>query len=495
MKFFHDKTALLILFVGTIARIIIGSIVPPGFDEAYYGVYSNHLAWGYFDHPPLVAITAGIGQWLFNSNSFLALRFGAILLFIPSCIVLYETVNLLYNKKSAVISLILINIIPYFTVGMGAFVIPDNALGFFWLLFIYSLAKVHISKNENWFLLTGVSLGFALLSKYHAILLFGGLGWLLLFNKNWRKYLKSIYLYVSLLISLLIFLPNILWNYKNYWISYLLQFGKSASGFDITLTKFLQGVFVQAGYLLPWMMIIFIFVIIKIIRRKDSSINWILPFAVFPILIFTLIGATRQILPHWPMPGYLSAIILAGGIMSEWKDKSIKWSLIPTVVATTLAAVIICIQSIFGFIPLDKKGDITLDGQGWEEVIENLENENLIGEDKFIFTNKWFTGGELAYAADGKYLSTVLNHEGPHSFDFWHSPKDLIGKDGIFISTNRYFFDPGELYKDYFDSFEKVKTIKTYRGKNEAQVFIIWICRNLHTFYQSPYGNWIDSDG
>ncbi|MGD8779266.1 MAG: glycosyltransferase family 39 protein [Ignavibacteria bacterium] len=490
MKFFKDKTALLILFIGTVARIIIGSIVPPGFDEAYYGVYANHLSWGYFDHPPLVAFTAGIGQWLFSSNSYFALRFGAILLFIPSCIVLYETANLLFNKKGAVISLVLINIIPYFTVGMGAFVIPDNALGLFWLVFIYALAKVHLSKNDKWFLLAGACLGFALLSKYHAVLLLGGLGWLLLFNRDWRKYFKSVYLYSSFLIAIVIFLPNIIWNYQHNWISYLLQFGKSASGGDITLTKFLQGVFVQAGYLLPWMMIILIIVIVKTFKRKDQMFNWLLPFAVFPVLIFTLIGATRQILPHWPMPGYLSAIVLAGGIMSKWKEKSIEWSLVPTGAITILAAILICAQSIFGLIPLDKRGDITLDGQGWEEVIKVLEEENLLNENNFIFTNKWFTGGEMAYAADGKYLSTVLNHEAPHSFDFWYSPGMLIGKDGIFVSTDRYPFEPDELYKDYFESFELIKRLKTYRSKNEAQVFTIWYCKSLRKLYSSPYGNW-----
>ncbi len=492
MRLFRDNLALIILCAGTLLRIIIGSIVPPGFDEAYYGVYASHLSWGYFDHPPLVAITAGIGQWMFGSNSYFALRFGAILLFIPSCVILYETTLFLFNKKSAIISLILINIIPYFTVGMGAFVIPDNALGFFWLLFIYSLAKVNQTENPKWFLLSGISLGFALLSKYHGVLLLGGLGWLLLFNKNWRKYLANIYTYTSFLISVLIFLPNILWNQKNNWISYLLQFGKSSSGIDITLTKFLQGVFVQAGYLLPWMMVILIIVMIKIMRSKNETYNWILPFAIFPVLIFTLIGATRQILPHWPMPGYLSAIILAGGIISEWKDKSIKWSLVPTGVVTLVAAVIICAQSVWGILPLPKKGDITLDGQGWKEVVEILEEDDFINENTFLFTNKWFTGGELAYAVNGRYLSTVLNHEAPHSFDFWHSPNELIGKDGIFISTDRFPFDPKELFEDYFDNFEKIKTITTYRGESEAQIFTVWICKNLHTLYDSPYGNWIE---
>jgi len=35
----------------------------PGFDEAYYYLYSLHLDWSYFDHPVLVALT-GFGPWV-----------------------------------------------------------------------------------------------------------------------------------------------------------------------------------------------------------------------------------------------------------------------------------------------------------------------------------------------------------------------------------------------------------------------------------------------
>ena len=76
---FKDKTALLILGIGFVVRIIASIFVTPGIDEAYYGVCSFYPAWGFFDHPPVVAITTGIGRWLSGSFSTLSLRFGAIL--------------------------------------------------------------------------------------------------------------------------------------------------------------------------------------------------------------------------------------------------------------------------------------------------------------------------------------------------------------------------------------------------------------------------------
>jgi hypothetical protein len=33
-------------------------------DEAYYWMYSNNLAWGYFDHPPVIAFMINLGFYL-----------------------------------------------------------------------------------------------------------------------------------------------------------------------------------------------------------------------------------------------------------------------------------------------------------------------------------------------------------------------------------------------------------------------------------------------
>ena len=37
-------------------------------DEAYYWVYSKFLDWGYFDHPPLVALLIKMGYSVFQNE-------------------------------------------------------------------------------------------------------------------------------------------------------------------------------------------------------------------------------------------------------------------------------------------------------------------------------------------------------------------------------------------------------------------------------------------
>ena len=37
-------------------------------DEAYYWVWSDNLAWGYFDHPPMIALIVKIGYLIFQNE-------------------------------------------------------------------------------------------------------------------------------------------------------------------------------------------------------------------------------------------------------------------------------------------------------------------------------------------------------------------------------------------------------------------------------------------
>jgi len=51
--------SLLLVFLGTAIHLVMGFSTELSVDEAHYALYANHLAWSYFDHPPLV----GWIQW------------------------------------------------------------------------------------------------------------------------------------------------------------------------------------------------------------------------------------------------------------------------------------------------------------------------------------------------------------------------------------------------------------------------------------------------
>ncbi|HEX04581.1 MAG TPA: hypothetical protein ENH10_05410, partial [Bacteroidetes bacterium] len=149
--FLTDRLALTVLAASLIVRLVLSSLIGPGFDEAYYHLFARNLAWGYFDHPPAVAIVAGLGGWVFHGLksvvwSPFALRLGAVLLFTLTLPGFYLLAGRLYNRDAARFALILPHATPFFLVGAGAFVIPDNALIFAW---VWTLVIAERLRNDG----------------------------------------------------------------------------------------------------------------------------------------------------------------------------------------------------------------------------------------------------------------------------------------------------------------------------------------------------------
>ncbi len=477
---FQDRLAIALIMGGLAVRVVCSIFLPLAFDEAYYGVFSRNLAWGYFDHPPIVAVTAGLGPWLTGSHSPLSLRAGALVAFLFSSILIYRLTSLLADRRAARIALFMLHATPFFFIGMGAIVLPDNALGLFWLLFLFCLAKIQETGRDKWLLPAGVSLGLALMSKYHAVLLSLGFLYCLVRYREWRGLLRSPYLYGGLGIAVICFLPNVYWNSQHDWVSYLYQLGRNASRLELSCRMFLRGILIQAAYLLPWNLCLFVCAMFLTFRKKFDRARWLLPFAVLPVGVFTLIGATIPIMPHWPMPGYLAAIILAAIWMAGWQRLRLNRFLKTSGITTLVIALVIPLQAATGVLPINKKVDMTLDGQGWQEVVGHLEAQGLLkGGNSFLFTHRWFTGGELAYAAGSRFTTTVLNSSDSHCFALWTDMNEIEGKDGIFVTTERFPADPEELYEDCFGEYIRLQDITTSRYGRPAQVFHLWLCRTL----------------
>lgn len=109
-------------------------------DEAYYAMYSRHLAWGYIDHGPVIAIVIKLGIFLFGENGF-GVRFGALALYTLLSIFLYFFGKREFNKNTGVIlfTTYWINIL-FHTNGIVS--TPDVPLAFFLFLPSFSIIKL-----------------------------------------------------------------------------------------------------------------------------------------------------------------------------------------------------------------------------------------------------------------------------------------------------------------------------------------------------------------
>jgi hypothetical protein len=207
-------------------RLVAAAWTPLTFDEAYYWMWSKHLAGGYYDHPPMVALVIRLGTMLAGDTE-LGVRLASILLAVPMSWAVYRTATILFGgQRVAATATILLNVTLMAAVGT-LIVTPDAPLLVASSFVLFFLAKVVETGRGGWWLAVGAAVGAALLSKYTA-LFFGPaiLIWLVAVPKL-RRWLISPWPYLGGLVSLLIFSPVIVWNADHHWVSFIKQIGRA----------------------------------------------------------------------------------------------------------------------------------------------------------------------------------------------------------------------------------------------------------------------------
>src|SRR6202790_881731 len=207
-------------------RLVAAAWTPLTFDEAYYWMWSKHLAGGYYDHPPMVAYVIRLGTLMAGDTEF-GVRLVSILLALPMSWAVYRTAAILFGgQRVAATATILLNVTLMAAVGT-LIVTPDAPLLVASSFVLYFLAKVLETGRGAWWLAAGAAVGAALLSKYTA-LFFGPaiLIWLAAVPKL-RRWLISPWPYLGGLVSLAVFSPVILWNADHHWVSFIKQIGRA----------------------------------------------------------------------------------------------------------------------------------------------------------------------------------------------------------------------------------------------------------------------------
>jgi hypothetical protein len=219
------NTAFIIVAL-VLLRLIAAVFTPLTFDEAYYWMWSKHLSFGYYDHPPMVALVIRLGTVIAGDTEF-GVRLGSVLLALPMSWAVYRSAEILFGSaRVASTAAILLNVTLMAAVGT-LIVTPDSPLLVAASFVLFFLAKVLETGRGAWWLAVGAAVGAALLSKYTA-LLFGPaiVIWLASVPKL-RRWLISPWPYLGGLVALAIFSPVILWNADHRWVSFIKQIGRA----------------------------------------------------------------------------------------------------------------------------------------------------------------------------------------------------------------------------------------------------------------------------
>ncbi len=197
------------------------------YEEAQYWVWSQNLSLSYSTKGPFLAWLLSFSSYLFGNTVFSLKIFSYLSIFLTSALLTLTLNEISTNKKYNSLSFALICTSPVLFF-MGGVATTDIFLLLFWSLALYAYSKFLRTKNDNWFYLIGIAIGIGSLIKASIFLLPISILIFFIFS-DYRRYIYSRKLLVSIMLASLLFSPILIWNYQNGWlyfdheISHLIQ--------------------------------------------------------------------------------------------------------------------------------------------------------------------------------------------------------------------------------------------------------------------------------
>jgi 4-amino-4-deoxy-L-arabinose transferase-like glycosyltransferase len=414
----------------TLSHLYLADILALGVDEAHYALYGKYLALSYFDHPPMVG-------WLQSfilpfSQSEFALRLIPIFLFFLSTLVLHSLTKQLYpnaNKYapfiavSLLLSSVLVHVISFA-------MIPEIPLLLFGLLIIkYTHHVLNFNKIHHWILL-GILLGFAGLSKYTGVILVVPI-LILIVQKTIKTRSFPMMSLLSAVIALVLISPVLIWNYQHNWLSFDYQINHGTGGAWNSIIT-LQSLSIQ---LLSFSPLIVIGSIIAIIKTKNHFLTlWFIP----NITLFAFSSGFAFTLPHWTTLAWASILPLLASYIPEFWQKT--WGKVLIVFSSFLSLILL----ISLYLSIIDKSPFTItphplkDVTGWAEsakygqkLLQKLTKKNQI-KNPTLFVTNWTHGSRIAWYAYPTPVEVLDNNI--NQFDLW---KPNTSKAGVVITLEK----------------------------------------------------------
>ncbi|MCX7307531.1 MAG: glycosyltransferase family 39 protein [Afipia sp.] len=362
-------------------RLAVATFTPLTFDEAYYWTWSKHLAGGYYDHPPMVALVIRLGTMIAGDTEF-GVRVTSILLALPMSWAVYRTANILFdNRRIASSAAIFLNVTLMAAVGT-VIVTPDAPLMVASSFVLFFLAKIYETGRGVWWLAVGAAVGCSLLSKYTA-LFFGAeiLLWLVMV-KGLRRWFLSPWLYFGGIVAFAIFSPAILWNADHQWVSFIKQIGRAR--FDSIKLKYIgEMIPTQFAFATPSIFILGILGLSALARRGTGgdAVRGLITVSFWVIVLYFFWHALHdRVEANWFGPIYpafsIAAAYAAWGV--SWKginqravEFSRRWAL-PTGVVIFL---VLIVQTNTGFFTgYRRDASVRSVGVGWTDLAQKIED-------------------------------------------------------------------------------------------------------------------------
>lgn len=414
-EFFLNPFTLFLTAWG-ILNLLQARLTPLNNDEAYYWMYSTRLDWGYFDHPPMIALMIRIGYYFFHNE--LGVRIIVVLSQLVALWVAWMITDKEQraNKEIIFLFFMMIVILPVLNI-YGFMATPDAPLLLFSAIFLLVYRK--FLEDESWrnTVFLGLSSAALMYSKYHGALLI-----ILIILSNPRL-LKSFRFYSAGLIALVLFFPHLFWQYTNGFPSLRYHLVDRISGFNPKhVPEYLASQFFFQN---PFVLIVLIWIMIKV--RAKNLFDKALYYIITGFFIFFFISSFRyRVEPQWTAVISIPMIILLinnAGYKPWLKDyfRRVAYILFPILLFARVACM-------FDFVPL-----AAIKHEFHNKIPWAKDLASLAGDRPVVFTNSYqqpsvytFYTGKSAFTLDNlDYRKT--------QYDIWDFEEKLHGKEVLYV--------------------------------------------------------------
>ncbi len=278
-------------------------------DELYYMACGEHLAWGYIDQPPLVAVAAWFARHAFG-NSIFAVRLlpalvGAVIVFLAGWIA-RELGGGIFAQFLAALAMLFA---PAY-LAFDSFLSMNAFEPLFWVLFAWIVIRIIKGANTALWLTFGAVAGIGLENKY-TMLVFGFAVVAALLISGQASLFTSRWVWIGGVIALALFLPNLLWQARHDWPQIaVVRAGQEFKNYPVGPLRFF---FEQILYLQPIELPVWLAGLVWFFAAPEGKRFRFLGWAYF-IVMFVFIGLhgkTYYALPVYPL------LMAAGGVALE----------------------------------------------------------------------------------------------------------------------------------------------------------------------------------
>ena len=437
-----NHTFLRFLFLWTLVNVYQAYTTEITGDEAYYVLFSEHLDWGYFDHPPMVALFIRVGRAI--AGGALGVRLLAVLASSIGIAVMGSMIDR-KDKIEMLVFMVLVGALPLFTV-YGFIMTPDVPLLFFSSLFLWVVKRYLADDNRRNAVFLGILMAAILYSKYHGVLVM--LFWVIAHPALFRM----VSFYLASFLGFFLFLPHLWWQYEHGFVTFIYHLsGHSAADWHWG--------FVWEYLLYPVIVLspLLAYFILKAMAtyRANTSFEKMLLYLFWGVLgFFFLMSFKSHVEIHWIALIGLPVLLV---VPAFYRDKA---SAKVVIRLGVVSAMLVFAMRILAVLPAVKEPRFHSNKAWAERIAEESEGQPVV----FYGSYQW--ASLLAY-----YTPLESNSYNPYYYhntqlDQWQMENKLRHKKVFFVSKQKQmggklFHTPkGEFYGYWIPDYYSLQGMK-----------------------------------